>query len=589
MSSSKDKISQEIQTLITNRYTLPPKKFAEEELAVRQTIEKLVHVLRQPAKQKSLLPEVAIESIINMTRLGHLTVIAKELDDNFLVAIEEIMQKGSFTMEYDGEMIDLVNLYNQCKTELTKNGKAPNFEDVLLRMYSVESPFYKKLNAVVCGYNKPQSTTDEEVKMAFLLNIAIHKAGLMKRMFEIHQTPEILYRGQSFGLPIFEKKFSRVKELSTNGQLASLPPEQLPEINIVDIVAKKNVSMSSDVGRASGFANGGIVLHVRNPAQLADFYAVANVSAHPNEAEYLSRMPDDIAMIPVDMTTDSVANITHIHVMCIHSQNTQLYNSTRLIDMRAYLKNYIKDEMNDPVYGFFWSSKNFGSEPGDPFGASNFYDSKNYTQYQKLLLGQLMQAIENSETHPLLDIAMQDEFLETTVIIIKKLYETNPTNHQKKSFDAINAHFQDYSAAVAGLDVMQKANANLIIASEQKKLAKSLDGKRLWLATITTSAESRQLIAPIEKEMESLLRLNNDSLVEMRKTADKIIELLKANPNIGAYYKVLESSINGIIESIDKIVAQQFILDRQRFIVNVGKQQDDNENLSVENSLRKTF
>ncbi|HHT0594194.1 TPA: hypothetical protein ACTXXA_002544 [Legionella anisa] len=582
MSSSKDdikdKISEDIKKLIAAQYTLPPQKFAEEELAVKQAIEKLVIVLSQPAKQRSLFPEISMDSIENMTKRGHLTVIAKQLDENFLIAIEKILKNSNFRMEANGEIIALSDLYNQCKTELTKNGKEPNFEDVLLRMYSQESPLYKKLNAIVGGYNDPRNTSDEERKMAFLLNIAIHKAGLMKRGFEVHKTPDVLYRGQSFGYPIFNKKFSRVKDLHNKGQLASLTPEQLVEVNIVDIIAKKNVSMTSDVETAKGFAGrGGVVLHVSNPEQLADYYAVANVSAIPHEAEFLSRIPDDVAMIPVDISEKE--GIFHIHVMCIHSQNTQLYQSTRLHDLRNYLKSFIDREINEPLYGFFNSStKNkIHGEQFDPFGASTQdLHSRYYTQQQKIIMKELISAIEESERHPLIDMTKQNEFLEKTIQILRALYETNPTANQKQELDNINAMLQDYSAVAANFSVTHKITyPNLIIASEQRKLDKNLQGKRLWLGSITSEAE-KKLIEPLRKELDTLLHVDA-SLTERKKAANNILDLLKANPNIGAHFKVLEDSIKDVIKSAEKIEEQERILIKNSSIV-----------VPIESVLRKT-
>ncbi|KTD74683.1 SidE-like protein [Legionella waltersii] len=573
---ARDKLRKDIEGLIAAQYTLSPQKFAEEEIAVKQAIEKLVLVLSQPPNQRSLLAEIPMDSIENMTKRGHLTVIAKQLDENFLIGIEKILKNSDFEMTANGETIALSDLYNQCKTELTKNGKEPNFEDVLLRMYSKESPFYKKLNAIVGAYNDPSSTSDEERKMAFLLNIAIHKAGLMKREVEVHKTPDFLYRGQSFGSPIFKQKFARVQDLQKKGQLASLAPEQLVEINIVDIIAKKNVSMTSNIDIAKGFAgNGGVVLHVCNPEQLADYYAVANVSALPNEAEFMSRIPDDVAMIPIEII--EIQGIYHIQVMCIHSQNTQLYQSTRLHDLRNSLKNYVDKEINEPLYGFFNSSMK-NSDNFDSFGTpiQDLY-SREYTQQQKKLMKELMSAIEESEKHPLVDIAKQNEFLEKTIKILKNLYETNPTAKQKQELDNINAMFQDFSAAATNLSVTHKmASPNEIIASEQRKMDKNLQGKRLWLAGMTSEAE-RKLIEPLRKDMDALL-LVNASLAEKKKAANNILDVLKANPGIGAYFKVLEESIKNVIKSADMIEKQEQILIRNASSV-----------VTLEGVLRKSF
>lgn len=578
----RDKIRQDLETLIATQYTLPPKAFAEEELAVKQSVEKLVLVLSEPARQKSLLADIPTDSIENMTRRGHLTVVAKNLDDHFLVAIEKILKNGHFTMEYGGETVDLSELYQGCKRALTKQGKEPNFEDVLLRMYSVESPFYKKLNAIVSGYNNPKSTTDEEKKMALLLNMAVHKAGIMKRTFEVHKTPSVLYRGQSFGRDDFISKLILVRALHDRGELTTLAPDKLADINIADIVAKKNVSMSSEVASAAAFAtNKGIVLHVQNPEQLADFYAVANVSAHPNEAEFLSRMPDDVAMIPIGIDEDDTSKTMHIHVMCIHSEATQPTNSTRLTDIKNALKTTLHKELNEP-YGFFTS----------------YLYSRSYTQQQKMLLEQLIAVIETPQNNP--DPTKQNEFLETSIKLLKKLYETNPTDYQKKGFDAINALLQDYSAVIADLSVKHKlTDVKAIIASEQKQLEKNIQGKRLWLAGITDEADKKRL-EPLKKDMDVLLRPDNNP-VDLRQAANNILDLLKANPDIGSHFKLLEEGIKHIITSLDKIEEQQQILIKNPSLLfkdclrclavptHEGKQEKNEIDLFISSAMNKFF
>lgn len=105
---------------------------------------------------------------------------------------------------------------------------------------------------------------------------------------------------------------------------------------------------------------------------------------------------------------------------------------------------------------------------------------------------------------------------------------------------------------------------------------KNLQGKRLWLAGMTSEAE-RKLIEPLRKDLDALL-LVNASLAEKKKAANNILDVLKANPGIGAYFKVLEESIKNVIKSAEKIEKQEQILIR-----------DASSVVPLEGVLRKSF
>ncbi|KGP64205.1 hypothetical protein EP47_03895 [Legionella norrlandica] len=540
MPSSKDKIREDLETLILSKYTLPPKQFAEEEIAVKQTIQKLLLVLGQPENQISMLPSISVESIENMTRRGQLTLVANNLDDNFLRSIEGVLKKTNIEFQKDGEKIVLSNLYNRCKKDLiAEKGKEPNFGDVLLRMYTEDSPFYKKLNAIVGGYNDPTTTTDSEKKLALLLNVAIHKAGLNKRKFEVQQTPDELYRGQSFGLDNFVKKFERTKELQTQGKLTTLSPEELAEINVVDIVGKKIASTSTDLQVTSDFATkSGVVIHIKNPEQLADFYNVANISKFANEEEFISRIPDDIAIIPIDITKD-VSGVSHIEVVCIHSENVLLHNSTRMNDIRDSLRNYIKNEIYQSS-GYF----------------TPYFFSDTLNQIQKEIMEKLVMIVNESEA---LNINQQDKFLEIALTTLAELYKTTPTTYPKERFDVINSMLQEYAAVVADLKVVHGIyDSKEIIAQEQEKLNANLAGKRIWVASIAGKPVD-VMITPIKSDLNKLLDPASSS-ADIRQAANNILESIKTNVDIEKKFPMLRDSMNDVIISLDKIEKHQQIL-----------------------------
>ncbi|KTD54330.1 hypothetical protein Lsai_3152 [Legionella sainthelensi] len=546
MGISSEEIKKDLEKLISSKFTLPPKQFAQEELAVKQTMQKLLHVLAQPAEQHHMLSRISVESIENMTRRGQLTVIAKNLDDNFLRSVANMMKNTKIEFKQDREKIRISELYAGCKNTLMKaKGSEPTFGDVLLRMYTEDTPFFKKINAIVGGYNDPKTTTDDERKMAFLLNVAIHKAGLDKRKLEVQQTPDELLRGQSFGLDNALKKFEKVKELQAQDKLATLSPEELVEINIVDIAAKKILSTTTNIDVTAKFAkSNGVILHIKNPERLADYYNVANISRFEKEEEFISRIPDDIAMVPISITKDA-KGMNHIEVVCIHSENVLLHNSTRLNDIRNSLINYIKNEIE----------KNDETPPSRHLNAiKKLRDKHNFNRNQLDSMEKLITIINDSEKTAMFDSEKQNEFLEKAFLTLQELYKTqlnraHPKPYQKERIDAINIMLHDYAAVVADLKVVhENRNPIEIIAQEKERLEANIDGKRRWMASITP--EDQSIIAPIKKDLDKLINPAS-SPADIRAAANNILGFI--TPEIENKFPTLQENMKDVIGSLNKI------------------------------------
>ncbi|CDZ75812.1 hypothetical protein BN59_00071 [Legionella massiliensis] len=69
-------------------YSKPKRQAQEEEIAVKQTIQKLAQKLSEPQDACSMLDSVPVEMIDNIAKKGQLTLVAEELDDSFLRSIE---------------------------------------------------------------------------------------------------------------------------------------------------------------------------------------------------------------------------------------------------------------------------------------------------------------------------------------------------------------------------------------------------------------------------------------------------------------------------------------------------------------------
>lgn len=541
---------EEVVNKLVESFAAKPQNLTGEEIAVKQTIQKLALKLSEPQGSHSLLQDVPIEAIDNMAKKGQLTLIAENLDDTFLRSIESLVKNSSIEFEAQNdnkrtyEKVKISVTYEKCRSALAKEkGVEPAFHDVLLRMYTDDGPFYKKMNAIVGGYDKnpniSKATSDEEVKLAFILNVALHKAGLNKRSVEFQTTPDELFRGQSFGLENFEKKANKLDELYNQGKLATLTPAEIAEINIVDVAAKKTLSTSSNLNETANFAKTtGIVVHVKNPEAIADFYNVANISQYPKESEFISRIPDDIAMLPVRLYKDN--GVSHVDVICIRSESILLQNSTQYKETRDSLKQLISEASekiyNNSYYGWWLTNDN---------------------TTQMALLSTLDSIVNTPEVKlSALTVDEQDEILKMGYVALSKLYKTNPSDEQLQQFNAINDKLQEFCGVVANLNVVHGVhNPAENIQNEKVAIASYLGGIKNWVA----KEGNTPLLAPVKSDLNMLVYLNTRDkadpviLSRIKETAERIIKTLTDDPALGQSLGGLQGRMMDIIKSVDHI------------------------------------
>jgi len=536
----KKAIEQNVQELIAAKYSLPPKQFEVEERAVKQTTQKLLHAFNQPPGQKSLLPEIDIGSIEDMTKRGQLTLVAKSMDDSFLRTMEGVVSKSQVVFSVFSndkpphrETQKISDLYNVCKLKLIQEKGNPNpaFHDIILRMYTESTPFFKKLNAILGGYNDPKDTTNEERKLAFLFNIAVHKAGLDKRKIEQQETPELLVRGQSFGLQAIKAKFEETQRLQASGQLKTLTPSELAKINIADVAAKKALSTTTNPGVAVKFATkGGLVLHIRNPEELADFYNVANISAFAKESELITRMPDDIAMIPVAIKYDSSTGVSHVEVVCIRSQNVILNNSIKYEEMALLAKIAIQEGLHDP---------------SDPL-----------TPEQKAVLAELDGIINRTqgELSPQ-NRQDQEKFLKDFTVTMSKLYEPYPNARQRQIFDKIKSKFEGLTSAFSDLMVVHASHdLSEKLKAYQVKLANYINGIRVWHKDLDSS--KKRLLLAVDSQLKTIMNPSSDSAA-IQNAANNIIREIDADDNLSGAFRHLKERMQDVLHLYKEIDAIQ--------------------------------
>lgn len=455
MSINKDELLRDLAELKKTHYSAPEKSFDVEELAVKQTLEKMVYFLSRPKGVTYKAPVPSVKSIEHMTQKGQLSLVAKAMDDQFMKSVKSIILKGKITFDYNGKKLSVLELYERCYGDLKSiHEKEPEFGDVLLRMYTTPTTFYSKLNAILSGSTKYDISEEERV-FSFIFNAALHKAGLDKAHRELQETPEIIYRGQNFGLNDVVEKFTKMQQLFKDGKLHHLSPNELASINIADMASKKMFSTTIDENVAKSYGDTGMVISIKNPQDVAEFYDVANISYFPKESEVLSRIPDDVAMIPVDMHIEH--GITHIEVFCLRSQNVLLDNSKRFDE----LKNQILISIDKAT-----------TQKPQPFKKT------------ELALLKKFDTLINHSTSQFDTKNAQDQmtFLKEASNLLACLYKTPMNPAKKDALDVINLHFQDYAAAFAQLKVV----SDRIYGDELKNhtihsLRSSIQGVERWL------------------------------------------------------------------------------------------------------------
>ena len=156
------KAKQEIDKFVQQMNKLTPAKtFGEDETVIRNTVQLLVKELSQPSGQKSLIPPVSLERLEEMIKCGYLNLIAECLPNSFFNDLEEMIKNSHITFTYDGEQdMTLRGLFKETENKKEKLG----IIDHLIKMYTYNSAFYRKFNAILGNYNNEETTTADEKK-----------------------------------------------------------------------------------------------------------------------------------------------------------------------------------------------------------------------------------------------------------------------------------------------------------------------------------------------------------------------------------------------------------------------------------------
>ncbi len=545
---------------MTQNYDDAHHSYGVEEEAVRDTILINVHKWSEPSSNKDfLLPDSDIESLKDMTKKGHLTLIAENLDDSFLPSIKKMIEGpgGDVVFSNGIESTTLKELYKQCKNELELEAANPDidkakkhidFNDVLLRMYTTESPFYQKLNQTIVGYKEGINASKEVREIALIMNVALHKAGLEKAKHESNQTPTLLLRGQDFGNANYQEKFKKAQELLKNKNFANMSAEELSSINIVDIVAKKSLSTTADENTAISFEKGaedGVVVHIRNPELVADFYSVVNISAEKNEAEYMSRFPDDILMIPV-MSYEDDKKIPHIEVVCVRADSVMGFKaSSKYANLGHTVEKSIHALLNgehqhrhSDYTPIIWLNK-----------LANQVVSQ-LSEEQVKLLEKLDTLIKQSQAlgDSIHNKDAQEKFLDECNKLMVLLNNTPHGRDLKPEFRAINLAVQAYMAPFIEAKITPHQSLEDRLEIQESQLASEIYGIEAWMQ----EKKEAPGFADINHDLEILINPKSTD-IEKIKAAQGVSDKLAKKTALDQHFPGLKTSVDSIISSINKL------------------------------------
>lgn len=520
----KTKMEENIHHL-KERFSKEPYEIAEEEIAIKQLVQKFSYALAQ--QRDSSLKDVPTKEIMNLIRKGHLTLIAQALDDTFLKHVEQIIKNSEtvFGVGQSGSGSSVSNLYKRSASFL----RGAPFHDVLLRMYTDggdQGGFYKKINAIGGGYeDEVGKTTDDERQLALILQIAIHRAGLDKKNSDMQSTPKKLYRGQSHGFEEIEKKYILLQELNESGKLASLSSNELASINIADVAGKKIQSSSSKIKSTEYFQNNGFVLHIDNPEELGDYYSLENISAHRGEFEFATRIPDDIVMIPVEI--EIINAVKHVHVICMRSKDLTVDKSSQYQAQIDSLKESIQNAEKQIIH--------LALVDRDQAPLLNkqlvFMDD----------LKSMIQTIENLQSDDKID--KQKIFTENCDAILIKLYNMSPKEPLKTQFDIIKESIMSIKSIFLKVNVLHEPHdINTEISIEQSKLHKLIVGLTNW-------SKSHKNVINMSDKLQTSTRTPEETKI----VANDILTELKDKPELEKIYPELKERVSEIEKSLETI------------------------------------
>ena len=538
-------------------------KYGKEERAVRDTILMGVHKLSQDRSKPSfLLPDASVESIMDMTQKGHLTIIAENLDESFLPSIEKMIEGpgGDVVFTMGPQSISVKALYERCKAQLQREADFPgviqakkhfDFGDVLLRMYTEDTAFYKKLNATICGYSDGTTATKEEREMALILNVALHKAGLDKAKIELHKTPEILFRGQGRGNIMYQKKLEATRALFQNGHLDHLDASELESINMVDFVSKKTLSMTTSKDVAHNFATDygqkftgdEVVVHIQYPELIADFFGVVNIAALKDEGEFISRFPDDVAMIPVHSYVEN--GVSHIEVVCLRSDAVMGFQeSSRFTSLSQSIEGSIQTLLDhDRDEGLL---SMLHEQPGA------------LSKEQAEILEELSIITKKSQTlgdliyHP----EVQKAFLHDTTERLHALYLTNPGPELKAKFDAINTAVKAYTATFVEASVtFSKLPLEEKIKLESRIISSRAGGIEAWLQ----EKGEKTTLSAIQSDLD-ILRDTTSTALTKQYAAERVNQILTSDPKLSGQSPALDQAMDELCSSLNRLEGCQMKL-----------------------------
>jgi len=328
------------------------KKFTKEELALVKTAEAYVSRLattKNTAEYKEIDEALGLdrEKIQLFLARGQLTLTAQHTSHDFLFYIEKmILNHPNLEFTLGIEPQNLKSLYENERQRLMiqnpqmeeEKGKELTVSAILISMYTQSSDYYRIINKAATHYQADQ-IPDFQYKLAFVLLLATHKAALNQVQLNYTVAQHLtLFRGQTHGrADMIEKYRNFLNKKNQQTDFSQITPYNIHNMNCRALFDKQILSVSSSAAIAQQFSNDygqgtGFIAKILNP-EFFDFCSIEELSAIAQEKEWLTRLPDDIAIIPVDYQAD----LQMFTVVLLRHEAYAQNNSTRLDEVKEDL------------------------------------------------------------------------------------------------------------------------------------------------------------------------------------------------------------------------------------------------------------
>ena len=287
------------------------------------------HILRQILENPEVIKEDHV--LINDTRLEEpffrellakcdMAIVGSLLNKQDMANIDKLMLHEKDTpYRSTGTPVSTKNIGTMWQSEYRKNNTV-SVAQALVEMMQDGAWYYTRLNAIAQG--RDSGSTFKEVLLTALLIPATAKGIADTQPHHESKPPKRLYRGMYLPDELVEKAFSQSESIISNSAMGLFTDpsadiyRQVQLNNFNHMLANTCLSTSVELGAGEMFGN--FVADIEDPDGLLLSKRVG-IHAVGSEAEYSVYLPDDVALIPVEVIRASEGQPNIIRLVAMKS------------------------------------------------------------------------------------------------------------------------------------------------------------------------------------------------------------------------------------------------------------------------------